>query len=242
MGKSQLPPPIGTSMLRRLRIGTRLACIALTFGLPMTAALVYVVLRGVQKDIEFGADELRGTRYQRPLFDLLVTLAHRPGADRDGELDKSFAALRAADAELAGELRTSADELARRGRPDASLAKLVDQRQALRAAAPGAASDDARRRLAENVHALLTHVGDSSNLILDPDLDTYYLMDVENLALPALVLRLQMVRREVDALAGGAASSGFALRDEIAILERNDLPRIAAGLRTALTEDAGFYG
>ena len=64
-------------MLRRLRIGTRLACIALSCGLPMTAALVYVVLGGVQKDIEFGADELRGTRYQRPLFDLLVTLARR---------------------------------------------------------------------------------------------------------------------------------------------------------------------
>ena len=45
-------------MLRRLRIGVRLACIALSFGLPMTAALVYVVFRGVQKDIAFGAHEL----------------------------------------------------------------------------------------------------------------------------------------------------------------------------------------
>ena len=229
-------------MLRRLRIGLRLACIALSFGLPMTAALVYVVLRGVQKDIAFGAHELRGTRYQRPLFELLVILATRPGSDDGGTLERGFRALGLVDAALGDALRTSREELERRGRADATLARLAEQRDALAAAAPGGAAEDARKRLAENVHALLTHVGDSSNLILDPDLDSYYLMDAENLALPALALRLQAIRRHVDALAAGAPDSAGALRDEMLLLERNDLPRIAADLRTALAEDAGFYG
>ena len=229
-------------MLRRLRIGVRLACIALSFGLPMTAALVYVVFRGVQKDIAFGAHELRGTRYQRPLFDLLVTLAARPTADDEGAVLRGFAALEDADRALGGALRTSREELERRGRADATLARLAEQRTTLAAAAPGPEAEAARRRLAENVHALLTHVGDSSNLILDPDLDSYYLMDAENLALPALALRLEAVRRHGDALAAGAPNAAQALRDEMLLLERNDLPRVASDLRTALAEDAGFYG
>jgi methyl-accepting chemotaxis protein len=229
-------------MLRRLRIGVRLACIALSFGLPMTAALVYVVFRGVQKDIAFGAQELRGTRYQRPLFDLLVTLAARPGADDADALERGFRVLEDVDRELGGALGTSREELERRGRADATLARLAEQRAALASAANVTEAEDARRRLAENLLALLTHVGDSSNLILDPDLDSYYLMDAENLALPALVLRLLVVRRHVDALAAGAPEAASALRDEMLLLERSDLPRVASDLRTALAEDAGFYG
>ena len=38
---------------------------------------------------------------------------------------------------------------------------------------------------------MITHMGDTSNLILDPDLDSYYLMDVTLLAVPQLMDRLQ---------------------------------------------------
>src|SRR5205807_8698769 len=34
------------------------------------------------------------------------------------------------------------------------------------------------------LQALIAHVGDTSNLILDPDLDSYYLMDATLLKLP----------------------------------------------------------
>ena len=34
------------------------------------------------------------------------------------------------------------------------------------------------------IRTMITHAGDTSNLILDPDLDSYYLMDVTLLALP----------------------------------------------------------
>ncbi len=45
-------------------------------------------------------------------------------------------------------------------------------------------------RLEEAVHRLRVHVGDCSNLILDPDLDTYYLMDASLLKLPDIRRRL----------------------------------------------------
>ncbi|NJK59963.1 MAG: SpoIIE family protein phosphatase [Oscillatoriales cyanobacterium SM2_1_8] len=41
-------------------------------------------------------------------------------------------------------------------------------------------------RLVEGVHRLRAHVGDCSNLILDPDLDSYYLMDATLLKLPEM--------------------------------------------------------
>jgi methyl-accepting chemotaxis protein len=229
-------------MLRRLRIGLRLACIALSFGLPMTVALVYVVHGGVQKDIEFGKQEQRGARYQKPLFDLLVALARRDGAANESEIDAAFRALDEVEASLGRALGTSLSELERRGRAEALPARLAEQRDALLRAEPGPGAAAARGQLAANVHALLTHVGDSSNLILDPDLDSYYLMDAENLALPALALRLLAIRGYVDALATGATDAAAPLREEMLLVERIDLPRIAADLRTALAEDGGFYG
>ena len=38
--------------------------------------------------------------------------------------------------------------------------------------------------LLADIRSLMAHVGDTSNLILDPDLDTYYLMDAVLLKLP----------------------------------------------------------
>ena len=193
-------------MLRRLRIGLRLTWIALSFGLPMTAALVYVVLRGVQKDVAFGARELDGTRYQRPLFELMVSLA-RPEEDGDaGTIMRLLETLEPIDAELGAALQTGDAALARRDRSEAGLAKLRAQAESLEGAAQGEARRAARRRLGENARTLFAHVGDTSNLILDPDLDSYYLMDATNLALPELVMRLQAAPRA--RARGGRGPSG----------------------------------
>ena len=40
-------------------------------------------------------------------------------------------------------------------------------------------------------------MGDTSNLILDPDLDSYYVMDVTLLAIPDALVRQEEIRSEV---------------------------------------------
>ncbi|MDO8413758.1 MAG: hypothetical protein Q7S51_08225, partial [Gallionellaceae bacterium] len=45
-----------------------------------------------------------------------------------------------------------------------------------------------------DITALIAHVGDTSNLILDPDLDTYYLMAQEVLRFPSIMNNLQQAR------------------------------------------------
>jgi len=45
-----------------------------------------------------------------------------------------------------------------------------------------------------DIRALISHVGDTSNLILDPDLDSYYLMDAVLLKLPEVEDLLAQIR------------------------------------------------
>src|SRR5690606_25442578 len=56
--------------------------------------------------------------------------------------------------------------------------------------------DERRQRFLE----LNTRVGDTSNLILDPDLDSYYVMDITTIRLPLLLKRLGEISERSDEL------------------------------------------
>ena len=92
---------------------------------------------------------------------------------------------------------------------------------------------------------MITHAGDTSNLILDPDLDSYYLMDVVLLALP------QTEDRLADALHQGrnfleapqrTEQGRIGLAVTAAMLQQADLDRVLLSSQTALLEDPNFYG
>ncbi len=48
--------------------------------------------------------------------------------------------------------------------------------------------------LVKNINDMIMHVGDTSNLILDPELDSYYLMDAIVIRIPALLDKLGILR------------------------------------------------
>jgi hypothetical protein len=88
-------------------------------------------------------------------------------------------------------------------------------------------------------------MGDTSNLILDPDLDSYYLMDVTLLALPQTQDRLaQATLYGYEALRRGEPTQEEKIQLAVyaAMLQEADLDRVAGSSRTSLNEDAGFYG
>jgi methyl-accepting chemotaxis protein len=97
---------------------------------------------------------------------------------------------------------------------------------------------------------LIGHVGDTSNLILDPDLDSYYVMDATLLALPQTLGRLAAIQTLLASRAGTSDTPSpvhdASFRREAAILARMlgeaDRDRVLASLQTALGEDASFYG
>jgi len=92
---------------------------------------------------------------------------------------------------------------------------------------------------------MITHLGDTSNLILDPDLDSFYMVDVSLVALPQAQERISTLL----SLYSSAVKSGSkkeddktALTAQLTLFSQSDIDRIFASIETALNEDNNFYG
>ncbi|MGH8311104.1 MAG: methyl-accepting chemotaxis protein, partial [Steroidobacteraceae bacterium] len=137
--------------------------------------------------------------------------------------------------------------LKQRKREHATLDTLRKEWQDLKSspATDAAAVDAQHAHLIADVRTMIAHLGDTSNLILDPDLDSYYTMDVTLLALPQTQDRISTIV----AFAQELAARGSATGDErtrlmlmAALLKESDLARVRADADVALNEDANFQG
>jgi PAS domain S-box-containing protein len=180
------------ALMNRLAYPWKLALISALFVVPLTLVLS-LLFAEIQAEVAFTQKERQGLAYLRPLRQLLEhtaqarVLAQRYGGGepavrpdllhKHAEIDEDFQVLTAADHEVGAALGTT--------RPLATLREdwrfLHDQ--ALRLDPVGTVA--LHTRLLQDERALIGRVGDASNLILDPQLDTYYLMDIVLLKLPA---------------------------------------------------------
>ena len=232
------------------RIRHKLLLICLGFLVPL-ALTTHLLLNEQSIKIDFAQKEQDGDRYLRPLSHLLGdvslhrTLVRHRGegvdvpatqiAQLEARIDREFQELSALDRSLGGPLLTSRQELASRGRSDALPATLEQSWADLRGAGGDAADLDQRHEsLIAGIRALIAHVGDTSNLILDPDLDTYYVMDALLNREPAIIDGLNRVGDEVEVLVAGGntlASDRAQLAGQVGSLDtegreiRNDLDR-----------------
>ncbi|MDX2100959.1 MAG: methyl-accepting chemotaxis protein [Alphaproteobacteria bacterium] len=170
-------------MLSSLTVGRKLALIVVLFVLPV-AYLAWTTVTAKMVAVDFARKELDGTAVVAPTRALLEVVQQLPPA-APAELEARLTAVSAALAARGGELDAGAQAqaLTNAVRALARDAGTAPDRSALVSAAVTAIRD------------LITRVGDTSNLILDPDLDSYYVMDLTVLKLPALVDR-------IDALTG----------------------------------------
>lgn len=231
-------------VLSRLSVGSKLAVASISFLIPI-GVMGYLILSGYGYDIRFSSLEIAGNDYLSPFVQLQAILprylAENNDATRDGyvrPVNDAIAYLKAVDARSRVDLQFDDAGLALRGRerlrvdryaarwsdffaldPQLDRAKWVSTAAALR--------DDTRE--------MIVHAGDTSNLILDPDLDSYYLMDVTLLAIPTLLQRLGDIAtvETVSSLQAAIWSS---------YLANEDIARIDLSLRTAVNEDANYYG
>jgi methyl-accepting chemotaxis protein len=203
--------------------------------------LLFLSITNINDQIQFSQYELYGNAYLRPLDALLESL---PSA-ADGD-SKDVAVVAALFADLAtaqetyGEpLQFTKEGLGKRNRihlsPDAVIGTWKHAR------------GDAAQiyDLVGKVMGMIAHAGDTSNLILDPDLDSYYLMDITLLALPQTQFRLTNIM----SYGAQAYDTGPFTEDNrrefntlSALLEESDLGRVTASTSTAVMEDANFYG
>ena len=247
----------------RLKVSQKLMLISIFFVMP-DSLMLYFFITGINANIEFAQLEMKGNEYQRPLEDLLELLPQHsmlaltaatgdPAireqlATKQAQIDAAFNALEAVDARLSTDLQFTDEGLAKRHREHYRARTVQMEWEELKTGLgqlqPEAISAQ-HLHLVADVRMMITHAGDQSNLILDPDLDSYYLMDVTLLGLPQTQDRLAAV------LAFGAAilnrqTFSITERQQLAIyatmLKEADLDRITSSLQTALNEDVNFYG
>jgi hypothetical protein len=246
-----------------MSIAKKVFFVAASFALPIIV-LGYLVVRNINEHIAFAQHELAGTAYQRPLNALLrdiqehQRLAHHcpAGQDCSGQtavlkdaIRSELSALRSADLKYGALLQFTGEGLAKRGRQLATASHLQhgwEQLEASRLEAPPSEMDSRYDGLVSIIQAMVTHVNDTSNLILDPELDTYHLITGTSVLLPKTQERLARV---VAAGCGMLAHRTMRLADRMALatqatlLEQADRDQIKSHLDTALSENKNqFHG
>ena len=246
-----------------LKVSQKLMLISVFFVMP-DSVMLYLFITGINANIQFAQMEIKGNEYQRPLEDLLELLPeHRLLADRaaggdtsaaaqlprkESQIDSAFESLKEVDERIGAELQFTDEGLAKRNRERYRPSIAQKEWQDLKTQLGGldaAARVERHLSLIASVRVMITHAGDMSNLILDPDLDSYYLMDATLLALPETQDRLAAVIAHGEAVLNQAALSAEK-RQQFAIyatlLKEADLDRIRGSVQTALNEDENFYG
>jgi methyl-accepting chemotaxis protein len=139
------------------------------FIILLVMGMMYMFLNNLYREIAFNARENLGVRYINPLRSLLFSVQKQRGGAGRPSFD--FSALDAVDAELNSTLEIGE--------------RLKELKKELNRAGSGDLDGPT-----EKIIALISHVNDTSNLVLDPDLDTYYLMDAFSLKLPVLTEKI----------------------------------------------------
>jgi signal transduction histidine kinase/DNA-binding response OmpR family regulator len=222
-----------TAVMNRLKYPQKFALISVVFLLPL-AMVMYFFYSEINASIAFSRKELDGTRYLRPLKQLLGHAAlHQIAAYAEPQseaangatlernraaIEKALETLALAEADL-GKRLTSAS------RHEAIVARWRLVRETSRQTQP-AEFDATHGRFVGGIRDQFTHVGNTSNLILDPDLDSYYLMDAILLKLPDAA----DIARQLSV----AAKRVSAKEEMLAVEERADLIRLASLLASNL--------
>lgn len=234
------------TLMARLPYARKFAVIGLVLLVPAAFALhAYWRQQGTQ--IAFSAKERVGVRYMAPTRDLLDTLvqvrslavrAAAGDAAAKQAIPGAVRALRAAEAEV-----VRIDK--KLGAPLETTSVLKELRDriargtAVEASQPRAAFD-AYGPAVDGAIALVTQAANGSNLILDPDLDSYYLMDALVTKLPAIVDNAGRASDLQTIVAGhGAIADRIALAGAQSTL-RSSAAAMRDGFRTAFksTRDA----
>jgi methyl-accepting chemotaxis protein len=211
----------GVRLFRAVSFRAKALIISAVFAVPLTL-LAFNYYSQVAGSIAFSAKERDGVVYARDAIAVMkaavsqraAVAAGRPAGDA---LSAPLSRLEATEKKLGAELGT---------------AKHFQDLKQKAAAAAGSSAVDAHDALVEAAIALKGQATDGSNLALDPDLDTYYLMDGALLAMPTLINATERLRAGNLAVARGSAVTAELRRDMTVNETLGDLSdeRLSAGL------------
>ncbi|MBZ0284589.1 MAG: response regulator [Anaerolineae bacterium] len=188
-------------LMGRLKYPQKFMLIGLLMLIPLIVAL-YQFIAKINEDIDFSAKEQLGLIYNDPVLDLLQSIqAHaslssailagdtsfrRALMDNEGQINTVIAAVDAVDATYGEQLDIQNDWVNLKREWNAlkqdGLTLSLEQNIARHNA------------LTNSILSLITISGNNSNLILDPDIDSYYLMDTVITKLPLAANYLNQIR------------------------------------------------
>ncbi len=192
----------------RINISAKMALIGVAILFPIVT-LLFLLVSEKNIAINFGTKEYYGDQYLVPLSKMLEAMPEHKAIENrrkslklGGGLDSVQSTVNAAFDEL--------EEVdAKYGKSkgfDESTKRIADLKTAWKSLSQGVSamshtqSMKAHDDLIANLRSVITYIGDYSNLILDPDLDSYYLMDVTLLKVPSMVdniYKLQVLVEDV---------------------------------------------
>ena len=248
--------------LKSLKISQKLLLSILSFSVPILM-LLYFTISGINDNINFARLEISGNRLLEPLIHLLVLvpqyqrlemIAHTGdrSASNDSEvitnlIEKNLESLEKEAKALEEPLKITLTALQLDGMEEILPDKIAAQWQTLRNSQTNRQEQLEQQYgdLNQNISGLITRIGNTSNLILDPVLDSYYLVDV---VLSALPLAQQQVGEVL--LFGETLTSKAQLTNEARVklevyatsLQQADSDQIVQGIATSLKENKNFFG
>lgn len=251
------------SWFASLRVHQKLGLVCIFFVMP-DCLMLYFFITSINANIQFAQLEKKGDAYQRPLETLLELLPQHgalaptaalgtPGAkqqlaEAETQIDEAFGELETVDARIGADLQFTDDGLAKHNRRHYSVHNLKAEWQSLKSQVTKFSAKtcvEQHLHLVADLRMMITHVGDMSNLILDPQLDSYYLVDVTLMALPQNQNRLAEVIALGSTILSRRTISNAERRQlaiEATLLKEDDMDRINDSLHTSLNANPGFYG
>ncbi|MBF0350015.1 MAG: hypothetical protein HQM11_03245 [SAR324 cluster bacterium] len=169
-------------MLKNMKIANKLSLIVASFVIPILI-LLFLLIETHQWRIDFAQKEITGDLYLRHLRQLQENIQkYHLGLVTQTRGSNPPAAIEDTLERLKKEGKTQSEIL----NIDNQIQALTAQWDSLKSQTSATTTLELLQTFAATLKGVITVVGDESNLILDPDLDTYYLMDATLLKLPKL--------------------------------------------------------
>ena len=236
-----------TWLLNRLRYAPKFILIGLVFFLPF-AYVSYLQFQGTSADVEFNQAEREGVSYLAPTTSYLYALQrHRLFAAAAAAGDPQARAK--ADEAAADAARWEKEVDAVDARVGGLLRTTARWREAKAAWAAARDGRFASAREADQAHAaanavvadlIVNYVGNYSKLILDPDLDSYWLMDAVIIKLPFLGNTTAQLAAVALVSTPDATSTQLELAGLSALIDTSAGDLKAVNLATAIKETKNF--
>ena len=221
-----------------LSLSSKLFINNIFYAVPILV-LIYLMFGSYNKELKFSQKEILGNNIQRSTMHLLHSIIKQNQYTPD--MDSLYSAMKEDYLKYGAELLLDDASLTSRKRDAIRQANLEETYNKFKIGKVESA------KVIKDLRELIIHTGDTSNLILDPDLDSYYLMDVTLIVAPQISDRLYSLRSMLNRYKENLAQP---MTDEekiqtavmLSMVRESDWGRIYASTITAINEDKNFYG